>query len=202
MAHLPTGRASRNDGHAMRPAGRVAQAGLIAAVYAVLTYLVLQGQQWLAIGFVQIRLSEALTVLALLTPAAIPGLTIGSVLANLNSVSLSGAAGWLDVAFGSLGTLLGAAWSWRFRARTPLALAGPVVANALIVPAYLPVMLRAIGVTEIPFLGVSLTTSWPLVYLLGVVTIGVGEAVVVYGLGWPLLVTLRRMRLPGLAEQD
>lgn len=186
----------------MRPAHRVAQAGVIAAAYAALTYLLLQLPGGIAWGFVQLRLSEALTVVACITPAAIPGLALGSALANLSSVASLGAAGWLDVVFGSLGTLLGAAWSWRFRERTALALAGPVVVNALIVPAYLPVMLRATGISEIPFLGVSLTTAWPLVYLLGVATVGLGEAIVVYVLGWSLLAALRRMRLPGLGEKD
>lgn len=186
----------------MRPARRVAQAGVIAAVYGALTYLVLQIPGGIGWGFVQFRLSEALTVVACITPAAVPGLALGSAIANLSSVASLGAAGWLDVVFGSLGTLLGAAWSWRFRERAALALAGPVVANALIVPAYLPVMLRAAGIGDIPFLGLSLTTAWPLVYLSGVATVGLCEAVVVYGLGWPLLAALRRMRLPGLAEKD
>jgi uncharacterized membrane protein len=190
------------DGRRMRPAHRVAQAGVIASVYAALTYLLLQIPGGIAWGFVQFRLSEALTVVACITPAAVPGLALGSAIANLSSVASLGAAGWLDVVFGSLGTLLGAAWSWRFREHTALALAGPVVTNALIVPAYLPVMLRAAGISEIPLLGLSLTTAWPLVYLLGVVTVGLGEAVVVYALGWPLLAALRRMRLPGLAEKD
>ena len=181
-------------------ARRVAQAGVIAAVYASLTYLVAQAPGGLGFGLVQFRPSEAVTVLACLTPAAIPGLGLGSAIANLNSVAAFGSVGLLDVAFGSLGTLLGAMWSWRFREHTAVALAGPVVFNALIVPAYLPVMLRAGGVTEIPFLGVSLTSSWFVVYLFGVVTVGIGQAVVVYGLGWPLLAALRRMRLPGLQD--
>ena len=133
------------DGRRMRPAHRVAQAGVIASVYAALTYLLLQIPGGIAWGFVQFRLSEALTVVACITPAAVPGLALGSTIANLSSVASLGAAGWLDVVFGSLGTLLGAAWSWRFREHTALALAGPVVTNALIVPAYLPVMLRAAG---------------------------------------------------------
>lgn len=169
-------------------------------MYAVLTYLVVQSPMGLGWGVVQFRLSEAVTVLACLTPAAVPGLAIGSVIANMSSVAAFGSVGLLDVVFGSLGTLLGAAWSWRFRQRTAVALAGPVVFNALIVPAYLPVMLRAGGVTDIPFLGVSLQSSWPVVYLFGVVTVGIGQAVVVYGLGWPLLAALRRMRLPGLQD--
>ncbi|MDO8963464.1 MAG: QueT transporter family protein [Coriobacteriia bacterium] len=182
----------------MGDARRIAQAGVIAAVYAVLTYLVLQTP--IGNGIIQLRLSEALTVLACLTPAAIPGLTIGSLIANLDSVAKMGAVGLFDVVFGSLGTLLGAMWSWRFRDRTWLALLGPVVCNALIVPAYLPFMLRAAGLAEVPLFGVSLTTAWPLLYLYGVLTVGVGQAIVVYALGLPLLVALRRVRLPGLTQ--
>ena len=56
---------------------RVAQAGMVAATYAaatLVTLLLLQGLAW---GPVQFRISEAVCVLALLTPAAIPGLTVG-----------------------------------------------------------------------------------------------------------------------------
>jgi len=181
-------------------ARRVAQAGVIAAVYAVLTFLVIQFGSVFSFGFIQFRLSEALTVVACLTPAALPGLFVGSALANLSSVATFGAVGLLDVAFGSLATLLGAAWTWRFHRRTPLALAGPVIFNALIVPAYLPLMLGAGGFTTIPVLGITLSSAWPVLYLTGVVGVGLGQAVVVYGLGWPLLAALRRMRLPGLSE--
>ena len=179
----------------------VAQAGVIAAVYAVLTFLVIQFGSVFSFGFVQFRLSEALTVVACLTPAALPGLFVGSALANLSSVATFGGVGLLDVAFGSLATLLGAAWTWRFRGRTALALAGPVIFNALIVPAYLPLMLGAGGFTTIPVLGITLTSAWPVLYLAGVAGVGFGQAVVVYGLGWPLLATLRRMRLPGMFDE-
>jgi uncharacterized membrane protein len=187
-------------GRAHVRAHRVAQAGVIAAVYAVLTFLVIQFGSVFSFGFIQFRLSEALTVVACLTPAALPGLFVGSALANLSSIATFGAVGFLDVAFGSLATLLGAAWTWRFRRRTAIALAGPVIFNALIVPAYLPLMLGAGGFTTIPVLGITLSSAWPVLYLTGVVGIGLGQAVVVYGLGWPLLSTLRRMRLPGMTE--
>jgi uncharacterized membrane protein len=183
-------------------ARRVAQAGVIAAVYAVLTFLVIQLGSVFSYGIVQFRLSEALTVVACLTPAAIPGLFVGSALANLSSVATFGSIGLLDVAFGSLGTLLGAAWTWRFRDRTALALAGPVISNALIVPAYLPFMLGASGLTTIPMLGITASNSWLVLYLAGVVGVAVGQAVVVYGLGWPLLAALRRMRIPGLSDDE
>lgn len=183
-------------------ARRIAQAGVIAAVYAVLTFVVVQSVSVFSYGIIQFRLSEALTVVACLTPAAIPGLFLGSALANLSSVASFGAVGLLDVAFGSLGSLLGAAWSWRFRRRTALALAGPVLANAVIVPAYLPLMLGAAGLTTVPLLGITAQSSWLALYVAGVAGVGVGQAVVVYGLGWPLLVLMRRMRLPGLTDED
>jgi uncharacterized membrane protein len=175
---------------------------VVAAVYGAVTFLVIQFGAVFSWGLVQLRLSEALTVLACLTPAAVPGLAIGAALANLASVASMGAVGLLDVAFGALGTLLGAAWSWRFRRRTGVALLGPVLFNALIVPAYLPAMLQAAGVGEIPLFGISTTGSWWLLYLFGFVSIGISQAIVVYGLGWPLLAALRRMRLPGLESGD
>lgn len=176
----------------MRRTTYIAQAGVIAAVYAAFTLLVLQLPGQLGWGPVQFRVSEALSVLALTTPAAVPGLAIGTLAANSFMVAQVGPLGLLDVVFGSLATLLGAVWSWRFRERRALALAGPVVANALIVPAYLPVMLVGLGFYRLPLLGLDLEGSWLAMYVFGVVSVGIGEAVVVYGLGWPLLAALER----------
>ena len=72
------------------------------------------------------------------------------------------------------------------RSRPLLALAGPVLANALIVPAYLPLLLQGIGFYTIPFTSISLDGSWGLMYLFGLVTTGAGEAVIMYVLGYPL----------------
>jgi uncharacterized membrane protein len=173
----------------------VAQAGVIAAVYAALTLLVLQFPGQLGWGFVQFRPSEAVCVLALFTPAAVPGLALGTALANLFNMGAAGPAAFLDVVFGSMATLGGAIWTWRWRDRTAVALAGPVLANALVVPAYLPAMLAAAGVRGVPFLGIGAETAWPVMYAAGVVTIGISEAVVIYGLGWPLASALKRMGL-------
>jgi len=175
----------------------IAQAGVIAAVYCTLTLLTMQFLQGLAWGPVQLRVSEAFTVIAMFTPAAVPGLTIGSVVANaLNPTAIWPLAG-LDVVFGSLGTLLGAVWMRRFIKRPALALAGPVIANALIVAGYLPVMLAGLGFYTVPFFGVNLEGDWLAMYVFGVTAIGIGEAIVVYGVGWPLLAALKRIGIAG-----
>ena len=175
----------------------IAQAGVIAAVYCTLTLITLQFLQGLAWGPIQLRVSEAFTVIAMFTPAAVPGLTIGSIVANaLNPTAVWPLAG-LDVVFGSLGTLLGALWMRRFTDRPAVAFAGPVIANALIVPAYLPVMLAGLGFYNVPFFGVNLEGSWFAMYVFGVITVGIGEAVVIYGAGWPLFAALKRI---GISE--
>jgi uncharacterized membrane protein len=177
----------------------VAQAGVIAAVYAATSLVMIQTP--FGYGPVQVRLSEALTVIACLTPAAVPGLWAGTFIANAFMLTHAGVLGLLDVALGSLATLLGAMWTWRYRHHTALALAGPVVTNALIVPAYLPLMLA--GVAGIDFyrieqLGLDASGTWLTMYLFGVVAVGLGQAVAVYGLGLPLLAALRRL---GLTER-
>lgn len=117
----------------------IAQAAVIAALYVVLTLLA--NSLGLANYAVQLRFSEALTILPFFTPAAIPGLFLGCLISNL----LTGAIIW-DVVFGSLATLLGAVgtwmlsqrrWSsqlrWQSQLRWLLPLP-PIAANTLIVP--------------------------------------------------------------------
>ena len=186
----------------MKRTRMIAQAGVIAAVHAAVTLLVLQLPGGLGWGPVQLRVSEALVVLAAVTPAGVPGLTVGTAIANGFMVAQVGPLGLLDVVVGSLATALGAGWSWRFRSRTALSLAGPVITNAIIVPAYLPLILAGLGFYEVPFLGVDLEGAWLSMYLFGVVAVGVGEAIVVYALGWPLLVMLRRLGLGEAARNE
>lgn len=172
----------------------VAQAGMIAAVYAAATLITLLALQELAWGPVQFRISEAVCVLAVLTPAAVPGLTVGCIIANLMALAINGtgALGMLDVVFGSLATFLGALWCWKMRERPKLALLGPVIANALIVPAYLPLLLQGLGYYTIPFTSIALDGLYLPMYLFGVVATGLGEALVIYVLGLPLLSALKR----------
>ena len=105
---------------------KVATAGIIAALYVGLGFLVLN----LASGVIQVRFAEVLTVMPVFTAAGIPGVTIGCFLFNL----LSGAAVG-DVIFGTLATLIGAVGTRLLRKKSPyLAVLPPILANTLIVP--------------------------------------------------------------------
>lgn len=172
----------------------LARVGVIAAVYAACTLIALLFLGSLAWGPIQFRVSEALCVLALFTPAAIPGLTLGCVIANVMNIVISGTGmlGMLDVVFGSLATFAGALFTWKMRRHPLVALAGPVLANALIVPTYLPLLLQGVGFYTIPFTTISLDNSWLFMYLFGLVTTGVGEAVIMYVLGYPLARSLAK----------
>lgn len=130
-------------------------AGLIAAVYVLLTFV--SQMAGLASGAIQFRLSEALTILPMFTSSAIPGLTVGCILANI----LTGCAIW-DVVFGSLATLLGALGTYLLRkTENPyLGCLPPIISNMLIVPA---VLMKVYGAPE---------SYW---YLM--VTVGIGEIV-------------------------
>ena len=103
----------------------LAQSAVIAALYTVLTLVLAP----ISYGAVQVRVSEALTILPMFTPAAIPGLFLGCVLANL----LGGAIVW-DVVFGSLATLIGAALGYKLRKNRWLVPIPTVLANTVIVP--------------------------------------------------------------------
>ena len=174
-------------GHAGDPR-HIARVGMIAAAYAACTLVTMMFMGSLSWGPVQFRVSEALCVLALFTPAAVPGLTLGCIIANVANIALSGTGmlGMLDVVFGSLATFAGALFTWKMRRRPLVALAGPVLANALIVPAYLPLLLQGIGFYTIPFTSISLDGVYPLMYAFGLVATGLGEAVIMYVLGYPL----------------
>ncbi len=106
---------------------KIAIGGVIAALYVVLTMVA--AAFGLASGAIQVRLSEALTILPVLTPAAVPGLTIGCVLANI----VTGCLPW-DVVFGSLATLIGAVGTRLLRKNPYIAWIPPVVSNMVIVP--------------------------------------------------------------------
>ncbi len=133
------------------------QAAVIAALYVILTFLAnLLG---LASGVIQIRLSEMLCLLPIFLPAAIPGVTIGCLLANL----LTSAAP-LDILIGPIATLIGALGTYALRKYRWLAPIPPILSNALIIPFVLAygygmeqaiwLMMITVGVGEILSVGV------------------------------------------------
>ena len=104
---------------------KIAQGAVIAALYVVLTIIFAP----ISFGAVQVRIAEIMTIMPLFTPAAIPGLFLGCVLANL----LGGAIIW-DVIFGSLATLIGAALGYMLRKNRWLVPIPAIVSNTIIVP--------------------------------------------------------------------
>ena len=148
-------------------------AGLIAALYVVLTFIAQMAG--LASGAIQFRLSEMLTILPMLTSAAIPGLTVGCILANL----LTGCAVW-DIVFGSFATFLGALGTHLLRkTENPfLGCIPPIASNMLIVPAVLMKVYGAEG------------SYW---YLMA--TVGLGEIVCCGVLGIILYRVLKKRNL-------
>ena len=134
----------------------ILRAIMIAAMYIVVTVITAQ----FAFLDVQLRLTEALCILPVFTPVAIPGLFLGCLFANLFA-----GAPWPDVVFGSLATLVGAYGTWKLRDKKPyIAIIPPIVANLLVVPfilkfAYgletpIPMMMLTVGLGEICACGV------------------------------------------------
>ena len=113
----------------------IVQAAVIAALYATLTILqntLLPGTASMAVQF---RVAEVLAILAIFTPAAIPGLTVGCVIANISSLSVLGP---YDLIFGSIASLLAAVLMYLLRSKRlfklPVASAlMPALANGIIV---------------------------------------------------------------------
>jgi uncharacterized membrane protein len=143
---------------------------IIASLYAVITILLAP----ISYGPVQIRVSEALTVLPYITSAAIPGLFIGCIVANLY-----GGLGLPDVVGGSLCTLLAAILTYLLaRTRKPiLAPLPPVLVNAFGVSLYLHLLFH-------------------LPYWITVSYVTIGQIGACFVLGYPLLlIILKRKRL-------
>jgi len=149
----------------------ISTAGLIAAVYALVSLVFMP----ISFGVYQVRLAEALTVLPFLTAAAIPGLYVGCVVANV-----IGGMGWLDIVIGPLLTLAGAIATRTIRVQfgdTPKAMSlaplPPVLFNAFGVSIYLA-----------PLLGFH--------YWFAVQMIAIGQFIACYVIGLPFLILLRK----------
>lgn len=118
----------------------IVQAALIAAIYVVLTLVF----KPISFDFIQVRIAEALTILPMFLPAAVPGLFLGCLIANF----FGGAVLW-DVIFGSLATLVGAFFSYKLKENRWLVPVPPIVANVIVVPL---VLKYAYGISEVPLL--------------------------------------------------
>ena len=147
------------------------QAAMIAALYVVLTFIA--NAFGLANYSVQVRFSEALTILPFFSPAAIPGLFIGCLISNI----LTGCA-IPDIIFGSLATLIAAFGTWKLRGIGNVFLSPlpPILANTIIVPF---VLRYAYGIRPL----------W-----LSFLTVGAGEIISCGILGLLLAFTLNKYR--------
>lgn len=143
-------------------------AAAIAAIYVVLTLVFAP----FSFGEVQIRISEALTILPYFTPAAIPGLFAGCLIGN----TIGGAIP-IDIICGSLATLIGALITYGLRRHRMLAPVGPIAANTVIVP----FVLRY---------GYSVPLPIPFMML----TVGIGEVISCAVIGMIVLTALERYR--------
>lgn len=145
------------------------QAAMIAAIYVVLTVVFAP----FSFGQVQVRISEALTILPFFTPAAIPGVALGCLVGNA-----IGGAIVPDIVFGSFATLLGAIFTYLLRKKSEyLAPLPPIISNTIIVPF---VLRHAYGVPlPIPFM---------------MLTVGIGEVISCGVIGMILLRTLKKYR--------
>lgn len=152
----------------MKKTKKITQAAIIASLYVVLTFIA--NTLGLASGAVQVRLSEALTILPFFTPAAIPGLFIGCLISNI----LVGGVIW-DIIFGSLATLIGAVGTYFLRKFKWLSPIPPILSNTVIVPL---VLIYAYGVPDaLPYL---------------MFTVGAGEVISAGFLGMILLKSLEK----------
>ena len=144
------------------------QAAMIAALYVVLTQLA--RMFGLDSHAIQLRFSEALTILPFFTPAAIPGLLVGCLLANF----FAGCLPW-DIVFGSLATLLGALGTYALRKCKWLAPLPPIISNTIIIPFVLAYVYRLEG--TIPYF---------------MLTVGIGEILSCGVLGMLFLFSLEK----------
>jgi len=134
------------------------QAALIAAVYATVTIALAP----ISYGQLQVRVSEALTVLPFFTPAAIPGLFVGCIVANI-----FGGGGPIDIIFGSLATLMAAYLSYKMP-RKWLVPIPPIILNGMVI-------------------GSVLNYLYGMPLIISMLWVGLGETMACYVIGYPLM---------------
>ena len=154
----------------------LARAGIIAGLYVAVSFIIAP----FASGAIQVRLSEGLTILAIILPESIPALFVGCLLSNL----ITGCAIY-DVIFGSLITLISAIFSYFSTKRikkTPLKIfiggLFPILFNAFLLP---------------------LIWQWcygfgQYVYIVQVAFLLIGQTISVYAIGTPIYLTVKRLK--------
>lgn len=154
----------------------VTESAIIAALYVTLTWV--SNIVGLSYGSIQFRISEVLTILPVFTPAAIPGLTVGCIIANFNSPY-----GLLDVALGSLATLVASTLCYKLRNKRTHGL--PVLS------ALMPVWANALAVSLVicPFFS-EIESGALMAFAVSCVQVGFGELVTGTFLGLLLFKTL------------
>lgn len=158
----------------------IVEGALIAAAYVGLTLI--SNMLSLAYGPIQLRLSEALTVLPVFTAAAVPGLAIGCFISNIVST-----LGPVDMIFGTAATLIAALLTRALRSfclkEIPfLSLLSPVAVNAIVIGVEINLFFLPEGASLWGFASSALT-------------VGAGELVACVVLGIPLILTLKRYKI-------
>ena len=158
---------------------KLTAAAIVAAAYAALTIVLAP----ISYGAIQFRVSEALTVLPFFLPCTVWGLWIGCILANLYTGSV------LDIVFGSLATLLAALLTARFGRK------GNTVRNRLL-GCLMPVLFNAVIVGAVLTWGYQIQSfPGPIAsYAFNALTVGIGEAGVLYLIGYTLLRQLPKIK--------
>lgn len=158
----------------------IVEGALIAAVYIGLTMI--SNLLNLAFGPIQLRISEALTVLPVFTPAAIPGLALGCFISNIISP-----IGAVDMIFGTGATLAAAVLTYLLRkicvkGLPVLSFLSPVVLNAVIIGLEIDIFFLPEGAAVWGFVSSA-------------ATVGLGELAACFLLGVPLFYAVKRYRI-------
>lgn len=164
---------SKNQTKRTNEASYIARAATIAAIYVLVTYIF----KPISYGPVQVRVSEALTLLPLLEHSSIPGLFIGCLLSNI-----LGNLGLWDVFLGSLITLVAA----YLTSKMP----------GLIFGVLPPILLNAFGVSY------YLSKIYNVQYWITVLYIGLGQLISVVGLGVPLFYLIQKSNLTDIFKKS
>lgn len=153
----------------------IARGAVTSALYVALTLAFAP----ISFGAVQFRISEALMVLPMFFPESVWALTLGCLISNFAS-----SFGWIDIVFGTLATLLACLYCSliknKYLAPIPAVLFNGVIVGAVIT------YFEADGLSLAAFLKV---------FAFNALTVGLGEAVVCWGLGVPLAIALQKNKL-------